>query len=157
MKINSIGIKGLELIKKYEGFSAKPYKCPAGIITIGIGSTFYEDGSKVKLTDPLITEERAIKLLMSLLVSFEKSVDSYTRDDINQNQFDALVSFAYNVGSNALKNSTLLKKVNANPNDPSIKQEFLKWNKSNGKVLKGLTNRRNEEANLYFTNPTSGL
>jgi len=110
MKINSIGIKGLELIKKYEGFSAKPYKCPAGIITIGIGSTFYEDGSKVKLTDPSITEERAIKLLMSLLVSFEKSVDSYTRDDINQNQFDALVSFAYNVGSNALKNYNITKK-----------------------------------------------
>jgi lysozyme len=80
-----------------------------------------------------------------------KKVDSYCVDTINQNQFDALVSFCYNVGPGNLKSSTLLKKVNANPNDPTIRTEFLKWNKGGGKVLAGLTRRRTAEANLYFS------
>lgn len=150
MKITKVNQEGVNLIKKYESFKSKAYLCPAGIPTIGYGSTYYEDGTKVKLTDNAISETRATSLLMALLVSYEKSVDSFCRDDINQNQFNALVSFAYNVGVNALKKSTLLKKVNINPNDPTIKNEFLKWDKANGKSLKGLTKRRLEEANLYF-------
>jgi len=150
MKITKISNLGLELIKKYEGFKAKAYLCPANVITIGYGSTYYEDGTKVKLTDPLITKERATELLEALLVSYERSVDSYCVDTINQNQFDALCSFAYNCGVGNLKSSTLLKKVNKNPNDPTIKDEFLKWNKGGGKVLTGLTKRRIEEAQLYF-------
>lgn len=151
MKITKISNLGLELIKKYEGFKAKAYLCPANVITIGYGSTYYEDGRKVKLTDYPITQERATELLEALLVSYERSVDSYCRDDINQNQFDALCSFAYNCGVGNLKSSTLLKKVNKNPNDPTIKDEFLKWNKGGGKVLTGLTKRRIEEAQLYFS------
>jgi len=151
MKITKISNLGLELIKKYEGFKAKAYLCPAKVITIGYGSTYYEDGTKVKLTDSPITQERATELLMALLVPFERAVDSYCVDTINQNQFDALCSFVYNCGSNALKTSTLLKKVNKNPNDPTIKDEFLKWNKGGGKVLSGLTKRRIEEAQLYFS------
>jgi lysozyme len=89
--------------------------------------------------------------LESLLVSYERSVDSYCVDTINQYQFDALCSFAYNCGVGNLKSSTLLKKVNKNPNDPTIKDEFLKWNKGGGKVLSGLTKRRIEEAQLYFS------
>lgn len=151
MKITKISNLGLELIKKYEGFKAKAYLCPANVITIGYGSTYYEDGTKVKLTDPPITKERATELLEALLVSYERSVDSYCVDTINQNQFDALCSFAYNCGVGNLKSSTLLKKVNKNPNDPTIKDEFLKWNKGGGKVLTGLTKRRIEEAQLYFS------
>ena len=151
MKITKISNLGLELIKKYEGFKAKAYLCPANVITIGYGSTYYEDGSKVKLTDSPITQERATELLEALLVSYERSVDSYCVDTINQNQFDALCSFAYNCGVGNLKSSTLLKKVNKNPNDPTIKDEFLKWNKGGGKVLTGLTKRRIEEAQLYFS------
>ena len=151
MKITKISNLGLELIKKYEGFKAKAYLCPANVITIGYGSTYYENGTKVKLTDPLITKERAAELLEALLVSYERSVDSYCVDTINQNQFDALCSFAYNCGVGNLKSSTLLKKVNKNPNDPTIKDEFLKWNKGGGKVLTGLTKRRIEEAQLYFS------
>jgi lysozyme len=151
MKITKISNLGLELIKKYEGFKAKAYLCPANVITIGYGSTYYENGTKVKLTDPLITKERATELLEALLVSYERSVDSYCVDTINQNQFDALCSFAYNCGVGNLKSSTLLKKVNKNPNDPTIKDEFLKWNKGGGKVLTGLTKRRIEEAQLYFS------
>jgi len=151
MKITKISNLGLELIKKYEGFKAKAYLCPAKVPTIGYGSTYYEDGTKVKLTDPPITQERATELLEALLVSYERSVDSYCVDTINQNQFDALCSFAYNCGVGNLKSSTLLKKINKNPNDPTIKDEFLKWNKGGGKVLSGLTKRRIEEAQLYFS------
>lgn len=151
MKVIKASQKGLDLIKRFEGLELKPYKCPAGIPTIGYGNTYYPSGSKVKLTDPVITKEKAEELLKFLLGSYEKSVDSFCRDDINQNQFDALVSFAYNCGVNNLKSSTLLKKVNANPNDPTIKAEFLKWNKANGRVLAGLTKRRQAEADLYFS------
>ena len=151
MKITKISNLGLELIKKYEGFKAKAYLCPAKVPTIGFGSTYYEDGTKVKLTDSPITQERATELLEALLVSYERSVDSYCVDTINQYQFDALCSFAYNCGVGNLKSSTLLKKVNKNPNDPTIKDEFLKWNKGGGKVLSGLTKRRIEEAQLYFS------
>ena len=85
-----------------------------------------------------------------MLCSFEQYVDSYCRDDINQNQFDALVSFAYNLGPANLKSSTLLKKVNANPEDETIRAEFMKWTKAGGRVLRGLVRRREAEANLYF-------
>lgn len=151
MKVTKASQKGLDLIKRFEGLELKPYKCPAGIQTIGYGNTYYPSGSKVKLTDPAITKEKAEELLKFLLGSYEKSVDSFCRDDISQNQFDALVSFAYNCGVNSLKSSTLLKKVNANPNDPTIKAEFLKWNKASGRVLAGLTKRRQAEADLYFS------
>jgi lysozyme len=151
MKVTKISQGGIDLIKKFEGLKLKPYLCSAGVPTIGYGNTFYENGKKVTLKDPQITEKRAEELLAYLLVSFEKYVDSYCRDDINQNQFDALVSFAYNLGPNSLKASTLLKKVNINPSDPTIKLEFLKWTKAGGRVLKGLVLRREAEASLYFS------
>jgi lysozyme len=150
-KITKVSKEALELIKKFEGFCAQPYLCPANVPTIGYGATFYEDGTKVKVSDPAISEERATQLLQNVLKTFEKHVDSYARDDITQQQFDALVCFAYNVGVGALKSSTLLKLVNTNPSDPQIKNEFLKWNKAAGKVLKGLTRRREAEATLYFS------
>jgi len=149
-KITKIGPKGLELIKRFEGFRAKPYLCPAGVPTIGYGATFYPNGKKVTLQDESITEQEAEVLLLDTVRIFEKCVDSYCTDDLTQNQFDALVSFAYNVGCMNLKISTLLKKVNKNTKDPLIGKEFLKWKKSNGKVLYGLLVRRQEEAALYF-------
>ena len=149
--ITKTGQLGLNLIRKFEGFYAKPYLCPAGIPTIGYGATYYPNGKRVTLQDAAITEQQAEEMLVSMLKTYEQSVDSFTRDDINQNQFDALVSFAYNLGAKNLQGSTLLKKVNANPNDVAIKLEFLKWNKAAGKVLSGLTKRRQEEADLYFS------
>ena len=151
MSINQISPKGLSLIKKFEGVKLKPYLCPAGIPTISIGCTYYEDGTKVKMTDAPISEARATDIFLNVIKHYERSVDSFCRDDINQNQFDALVSFVYNVGAGSLKNSTLLKKVNANPTDPLIRLEFLKWNKSGGKILNGLTLRRQAESELYFS------
>ena len=142
---------GINLIKKFEGFRAKPYLCAAGVATIGYGSTYYENGVRVKLTDSPITEDWADQLLRNVLKQYELSVDVMTRDDITQNQFDALVSFAYNVGIQNFKNSTLLKRVNANPNDPDIKIQFARWIRAEGKILKGLVKRRGIEANLYFS------
>lgn len=149
-KITKTSSKGIELIKSFEGFYAKPYLCPANVVTIGYGTTRYPNGKKVTLNDSPITEAVAIEYLKDCLIKFERDVDAFCRDDINQNQFDAIVSFCYNVGSSALKSSTLLKKLNINPNDPTIAQEFAKWNKGGGRVLKGLVRRRKAEANLYF-------
>jgi len=149
-KITKTGTAGIELIKKFEGFSSKPYKCPAGIPTIGYGATFYPNGTKVTMSDKAITEIEGTALLASMLTKFEQYVDSYCIDTITQNQFDALVSFCYNLGPANLKASTLLKKVNVNPNDESIRAEFMKWNKAGGRALKGLTLRRTAEADLYF-------
>lgn len=151
MKVNQIGAKGLNLIKKYEGFRAAPYKCPAGIPTIGYGATYYPDGRKVKLTDKPTTQREADTMLLNMLKHYEQGVDSFTTDKVNQNQFDALVSIAYNIGLQALKGSTLIRKVNLDPNDKTIKNEFMRWTKANGKVLDGLLNRRKEEAELYGT------
>lgn len=150
-KITKTGTKGIELIKKFEGFRAKPYKCPAGIPTIGYGATFYPDGKKVTMNDKAITEEEGVALLKSMLSKFEQYVDSYCIDSITQNQFDALVSFCYNLGPTNLKNSTLLKKVNKNANDETIRTEFMKWTKAGGRTLKGLVTRRTAEADLYFS------
>jgi lysozyme len=150
MKITKSSNNLIELIKQFEGFSAVPYMCPAGVATIGYGSTRYAYGRKVTMTDNTITVDGAVQLLKQTLNQYELAVDSYCRDDINQNQFDALVDFAYNCGNGNLKSSTLLKKVNINPNDPTIADEFKKWNKGGGKVLKGLVKRREAEVNLYF-------
>ena len=151
MKITKTSKNGIAFIKKYEGFKSKPYLCPANVPTIGYGATYYPNGQKVKLTDPAIDEKHASLLLEAMLNPYEKAVDSYCRDDINQNQFDALVSFAYNLGNSALKSSTLLKKANANPNDKTIRNEFLTWRFAAGKELKGLINRRKDESELYFS------
>lgn len=149
-KITKLGPEGFKLIKKFEGFKSKPYLCSAGVPTIGWGSTRYANGIKVTLKDKEITKEEADKLFLDTLKQYELAVDAFCRDDINQNQFDALVSFAYNLGPQALKSSTLLKKVNKNPNDKTISIEFLKWINAGGKPLKGLILRRNAELELYF-------
>lgn len=151
MKVNRISQRGLNLLSQFEGLRLKPYLCPAGVPTISIGCTYYPNGQKVKLSDPEITKEQAYDIFRNVIKHYEQSVDSFCRDDINQNQFDALVSLCYNIGAGALKNSTLLKKVNADPNNKFIRDSFLVFNKSKGKVLPGLTNRRNAEADLYFS------
>lgn len=149
-RITKISQEGLDLIKNYEGFSSKPYLCSAGVPTIGYGATYYPNGKRVSLTDESITEEWAEVMLAKMLEYYEQEVDAMTTDLINQHQFDALVSFAYNCGTQNLKKSTLLKIVNINPNEPNIELEFMKWNKAKGKTIAGLTKRRAAEAALYF-------
>jgi lysozyme len=143
--------KGYLFITKHEGLRLKPYLCPAKIPTIGYGNTYYSDGKKVTLLDKDITKQQAFEMFKEIANRFGKRVDELVTSNINQNQFNALVSFAYNVGTGNFSSSTLLKKVNKNPNDLTLKAEFLRWNKAGGKVLNGLTNRRNEEADLYFS------
>lgn len=139
-----------DLVKQFEGCSLKAYKCPAGIWTIGYGNTQYENGKAVKEGET-ITLERAEQLLEVILIKFVQQVGELVKSKVNQNQKDALTDFAYNCGMGNLKSSTLLKKVNADPNDKTIRTEFEKWNKANGKVLNGLVKRRTAEANLYFS------
>jgi len=139
-----------ELVKEFEGCKLKAYKCPAGIWTIGYGNTQYENGKAVKEGDA-ITLERAEELLELILIKFIQQVGEIVKTNINQNQKDALTDFAYNCGVGNLKTSTLLKKVNADPKDKTIRAEFEKWVRANGKVLDGLVKRRNAEANLYFS------
>lgn len=140
MKISE---SGLSLIKSFEGLELKAYLCPAKVWTIGYGHT---QGVK---EGQVITKEQAESLLKGDLLIYEQAVLSHNLK-LNQNQFDALVSFAYNLGTGNLAKSTLLKKAKINPNDPTIKDEFAKWNKAGGKVLSGLTRRRIAESNLYF-------
>jgi lysozyme len=148
--MRSTSLLGLNLIKKYEGLRLSAYLCPAGVPTIGYGSTRHPNGKKVLLGEKLNNEKEATQLLLATLEPFEAAVNKHL-PNLNQCQFDALVCFAYNVGVAALVKSTLLKKAKANASDPSILDEFLRWNKAGGKVLAGLTNRRREEAQLYFS------
>lgn len=145
-----ISSKLRELVKHFEGCKLTSYVCSAGHNTIGYGNTFYENGVKVKPGDK-ITQQRAEELLDVILIKFVQQTNELIKSNVNQNQRDALTDFAYNCGVGNLRSSTLLKKVNADPNDKTIRDEFMKWNKGGGKVLNGLTRRREAEANLYFS------
>lgn len=140
----------INLIKMYEGYKAKAYLCPAGVVTIGFGSTMYQDGKKINIGDT-INEDQGNELLMWELKNKSISLQGL---NLNQNQFDSCLSFIYNLGVGAFAKSTLKKKILINPNDPTIKDEFMKWNKARvgGQLmeLKGLTRRRISEAQLYF-------
>ena len=151
MKITEISDACIDLVKSFEGFFSKPYLCPANVPTIGYGTIIYPNGKKVTLQDLPIDEKKAIEFMRFELNQKAKEVDAMTTDAVNQRQFDALVSFAYNCGSGALKGSTLLKRVNANPSDPTIIDAFLMWTKADGKTLNGLVRRRKAEAKLYFS------
>ena len=149
MRIDS---KGINLIKTFEGIRLGAYLCPSGVATIGYGSTYYPDKTKVKMGDKLKDAAEAEALLAITVQPFENNVTALVNGtQITTNQFNALVSFAFNLGTAALAKSTLLKKVKANPNDPSITIEFMKWVNAGGVKLEGLVRRRKAEAELYFT------
>ena len=137
--------KGIALIKEFEGLRLKAYKCPSGVWTIGYGHTA---GVKPGM---VISEAQAEEYLKADLIAFERYLNGLGLA-LNQNQFDALVSFIYNVGTGNFSSSTLLRKVRANPQDNSIVDEFLRWVYSKGRVLPGLQRRRLAEMKLYFSN-----
>jgi len=139
----------INLIKKFEGFYSKPYLCPAGVWTIGYGSTRYANGKKVTSKDHPITEQQAIDIMKATLGTYENDVNRYVKVELNQNQFDALVDFAYNCGSKNLLNSTLLKKLNAG-DYVGASNEFKKWVYGNGVKLNGLVTRRGAEKELFL-------
>jgi lysozyme len=148
MKISQTGI---DLIKSFEGLKLNAYKCSAGVATIGFGSTFYPDFKPVKMGDKLKNIQEAEELLKLTLIEFEKNVSALFYNVIlKQNQFDALVSFAFNLGTGALAGSTLFRKIKINANDQTIALEFAKWVNAGGKKLPGLIRRRKAESDLYF-------
>ena len=147
MKLDQAGYK---LITTFESFSSRPYLDGGGVWTIGYGNTYYLGGSPVKGTDKPMSEPDAFHLFQTTADTFAHHVEAAVHVTINQNQFNALVSFAYNVGIEAFRKSTLLRTLNVNPNDIEIITQFMRWDKDNGKQIKGLTMRRRKEAQLYF-------
>lgn len=142
MKISQ---KGINLIKTFEGLSLKAYKDSVGVVTIGYGST----GPHVSMGQ-IITEVQAETLLKSDIARFERGVSDLVTAPLNQNEFDALVSFSFNLGLGNLKSSTLLRKLNSLDCQGAAK-EFERWNKAGGKVLAGLTRRRIAERDLFLS------
>lgn len=138
------GDKGLELIKEFEGLRLEAYLCPAKVWTIGYGHT-----GGIKAGD-VITREQADAYLRQDLSDEEQAITKYVRVALNQNQFDALASFTFNLGAGNLSNSTLLKKLNAG-DYAGAAEEFLRWDHSGGQQLAGLTRRREAERLLFLT------
>lgn len=136
--------KGIAIIKAFEGLRLTAYLCPAGVWTIGYGHT----NGVVK--GQVINELAAEQMLIDDLITYEVGVSSLVKVFLHQAQFDALVSFAFNMGVNALKNSTLLKKINARAGDEAIRAEWLKWCHAGGRVVPGLQRRRQEEVEVFI-------
>jgi lysozyme len=138
-----ISKKGIELIKSFEGFKPEPYICAGGYLTIGYGH-------KLLPSDPykIITQEKAIQILENDLHKVERSVLKYINAEINDDQFAALVSFAFNTGSAALQRSVLRQKINYGHYDDAAK-EFLRWTYAGGKKIMGLVRRRKLESELF--------
>ena len=145
-EIKEMSDKGIAFLINEEGMILHTYKDSVGVPTIGVGCTYYESGQRVKMSDPPITKERAIQLFRNLLQIYEKAVWSYTRDDINQNQFNALTSLCFNIGVTAFKGSTVLRRVNKDPKDNLIEDAFEMWRKPIE-----LLGRRKREVKLYFS------
>ncbi|HIE4459354.1 lysozyme [Acinetobacter nosocomialis] len=139
---------GVDLITGFEDTRTTSYDDGVGVWTIGTGTTVYPNGVKVKKGD-ICTLEQAKSYFKHDLAKFEKTVNELVTVPLTQNQFDALVSLTYNIGSGAFKNSTLLKKLNVKDYSGAADQ-FLVWNKAGGKVMKGLVRRREAERALFL-------
>ena len=134
----------VDLVKEFEGFRPTAYLCPAGVWTIGYGTTEnVEPGDEV-------TEQEAEEMLMGDLLEASKAIDDLVDVPLTQEQYDGLCSFIYNVGRDAFRNSTMLRLLNAGDYDGAAKQ-FPRWNKGGGRVLAGLTRRREAERQMFQT------
>ena len=141
--------KGIALIKQFEGCKLTAYRDSVGVWTIGYGWTQPVDGKPIR-AGMTIKQEIAERLLKTGLVSYESDVSRLVKVGLSQGQFDALVSFTYNLGARSLSTSTLLRKLNAG-DYAGAADEFLRWNKADGKVLNGLTRRREAERALFLS------
>ena len=148
MKISQTG---MNLIKEFEGFRAKPYLCSAGVPTIGYGSTRYADGDKVSLRDPAISESQAEELFRTTLASYEAGVSKAVKVAVEQYEFDALVSLCYNIGVGNFTSSTLVRLLNDGERKAEVAAQFLRWNRASGKIIQGLVNRREAEKKLFLS------
>ena len=157
-KITRVSKSFIEKIKLDEGFERKPYKCPAGVWTIGYGTTRYPNGKKVTANDIPITKDVAEVYIIEHLKKVETIVDNLCRDDLNQNQFDAICDFVYNAGTSYIDKKGIKRLYNLfkNVNNYMTKGELTKyWSNlaitGGGKKLNGLITRRKYEVNLYFS------
>ena len=141
--------KGIALIKQFEGCKLIAYQDSVGVWTIGYGWTQPVDGKPIR-AGMTIKQDTAERLLKTGLVSYESDISRLVKVGITQGQFDALVSFTYNLGARSLSTSTLLQKLNAG-DYAGAADEFLRWNKAGGKVLNGLTRRREAERALFLS------
>ncbi|HDR2802563.1 TPA: lysozyme [Enterobacter asburiae] len=141
--------KGIAMIKEFEGCKLTAYQDSVGVWTIGYGWTQPVDGKPIR-AGMTIKQETAERLLKTGLVSYENDVARLAKVSLTQGQFDALVAFTYNLGARSLSTSTLLRKLNAG-DYAGAADEFLRWNKAGGKVLNGLTRRREAERALFLS------
>ena len=139
----NISKEGLSLIKKFEGCELEAYLCPAGVWTIGYGHT------KVVKEGDKINKEEADYLLQEEMIEYESYINDFVEVPLNQNQFDALCSWVYNLGPTNLKNSTMLRVLNEEKY-ADVPQEIKRWNKAGGEVLDGLIKRREAEAKMFL-------
>ncbi|WP_314140065.1 lysozyme [Buttiauxella noackiae] len=144
-----ISNNGINLIKQFEGCKLTAYQDSVGVWTIGYGWTRPVDGIPVRV-GMIIKQEVAERLLKTGLVSYESDVSRLVKVSLTQGQFDALVSFTYNLGARSLSTSTLLRKLNAG-DYAGAADEFTRWNKAGGKELAGLTRRREAEKSLFLS------
>lgn len=146
-----LGDAGLRLIAEFEGFRSHPYLDVVGIPTIGYGNTYYPDtGRRVTLADAPVTEREAADMLLATLARYVDGIDRYAQVPLTQNQFDALVSWAYNVGLEGARTSTLMRKLNEGDYVGAADQ-LMRWNKAGGREVPGLTRRRAAERALFLT------
>jgi lysozyme len=140
---------GIDLIVKYEGVKLTPYKCPAGLWTCGVGHLIGDGKSLPDSWNKRFTITEVYSILSHDLIKYENAVNRYIKVPLTQNQFNALVSFTYNLGIGTLQRSSLRQKVNRGDMD-GARKVLLKYNKAGGKVLKGLDLRRKAEALLFI-------
>ncbi len=138
----------LEMIRHHEGVRFKPYQCPAKLWTVGVGHVIGDGKTLPPEWNRSFSKDEVDSILASDLRRFERGVLRLCPRNLTQSRFDALVSFAFNVGLGSLQRSTLRMKHNRGEFDACVK-EFLKWSKAGGKVLNGLLNRRKDEAKRY--------
>ena len=151
MAITQLDQAGLALITEFEGCILHPYRDQVGIPTIGIGMTYYPGtGAKVTMADPPITQQQADDYFLEIAKPYANIVHFATVPILNQNQFNALFCFCYNIGIGGFKKSTVLRLVNQNITDDRLKQAFLMWDKADGQVLEDLVERRIKEYETYI-------
>jgi len=141
--------EGLGFIKEHEGVILHAYKDVVGVWTIGIGCTYFQNGKPVKEGDK-ITQAQCDDLFLNVVQRFEKAVTAAIIIPLNQNQFNALVSLAYNIGTAGFAKSTLVKRINSGASPDLIRVAFAMWNKAGGKINTTLVKRRKDEADLFY-------
>jgi len=146
VKINDAG---LEIIKHYEGYSSSVYRCPASRLTIGWGSTWDHNGDPIREDQPDIDEEYAEKLLLREIHHTEHAIARLVKVGMTANSYSSLTSFIYNVGSGNFQSSTLRMKLNRG-NYYGAADEFPKWRRGGGRILRGLVRRRKSERDLFL-------